>query len=63
MIDAAYLRARALIRRRKTQVRAVANALVKRRALAHGDIVSLLSRGAPGTRRKATTRKHTAKRA
>jgi ATP-dependent Zn protease len=63
MLETAYSKALSLIRRHKQQVRAIADALIKRRALAHGDIVSLLSRGAPGTRRKATTRKHTAKRA
>jgi ATP-dependent Zn protease len=45
MIDAAYVRARALIKRRRRQVEAIADALLKRRALAHADIVRLLGRG------------------
>ncbi len=58
MIDAAYRRALTVIRR-TPQVRAIASALLKRRALAHADIVALLqrplarsSRDAKGARRK-----------
>jgi ATP-dependent Zn protease len=62
MIDAAYVRARALITRRKRQVRAVADALVKRRALAHRDIIALLGRNPPASR-KAAAHKQIPKRA
>ena len=44
MLDAAYARAVRLIRLRVPQVRAVAKALLKRRALAHAEIVALLGR-------------------
>jgi ATP-dependent Zn protease len=62
LIDAAYVRARALITRRKRQVRAVADALIRRRALAHQDIVALLTRQAPAGK-KAAPRKQVRKRA
>ena len=44
MLDVANKRALALIRRRMTEVRAIAGALMKRRALAHEDILALLTR-------------------
>jgi cell division protease FtsH len=44
MLDVANRRALALIKRRMTEVRAIAGALMKRRALAHADIVALLAR-------------------
>ena len=48
MLDVANKRALALIRRRTAQVWAVAGALLKRRALAHDDILALLGRVAHG---------------
>ncbi len=64
MLDAAYSRALRLIRRRVPQVRAIAAALLKRRALAHADIAALLERPQsrlkhrrrPGASRAAGTR-------
>lgn len=50
MIAAAYERALALVQRRVPQVRAIAAALMKRRALAHADIVALLKRPRPGAK-------------
>ena len=56
MLDVANKRALALIKRRMTEVRAIAGALMKRRALAHEDIAALL------TRRHARGKKATARR-
>ena len=53
MLDAAHVHALALIRRRQGQVQAVASALLKRRALAHDDIVALMMRQARGKRQAA----------
>jgi cell division protease FtsH len=44
MLQAAYNSALALMRRRKAQVRAIANALLVRRGLTHDEIVALLAR-------------------
>jgi ATP-dependent Zn protease len=64
MIDAAYVRARALIKRRRRQVEAIADALVKRRALAHADIEALLARSpGPAKSKAAPARKRVRKRA
>ena len=60
MIAAAYERALALMRRHVRQVRAIAAALIKRRALSHDDIVALLKR--PYPRSKATKTKRQVKR-
>jgi hypothetical protein len=54
MLDVANKRALALIRRRTAQVWAVAGALLKRRALAHDDLLALLggvARGKKGAAR------------
>jgi ATP-dependent Zn protease len=55
LLRVAYDQALALIRRRTPHVRAIANALLKRRALAHADIVALLAEQ-PGARRAAAQR-------
>jgi ATP-dependent Zn protease len=56
MIEAAYARTLRLIRQRAPQVRAIANALLKRRALAHADILALLEAPQPRTPRALTRR-------
>jgi cell division protease FtsH len=56
MLETAYARALRLIRQRASQVRAIANALVKRRALAHADILALLENPQPGTGQARTKR-------
>jgi ATP-dependent Zn protease len=48
MLETAYARVLRLIRQRASQVRAIANALIKRRALAHADILALLEAPQPG---------------
>jgi ATP-dependent Zn protease len=50
MLEAAYARVLRLIRQRAPQVRTIAAALLKRRALAHADIVALLEAPKPGGR-------------
>jgi ATP-dependent Zn protease len=62
MLDAANALGLDLIREHKQQIRAIADALIKRRALAHQDIVALLTRDAP-VGRKAAPRKQIRKRA
>jgi cell division protease FtsH len=49
MLDLAYAQALGLIREREWQVRAVAHALVKRRALAHEDIIAVMAGERQGT--------------
>jgi cell division protease FtsH len=56
MLQVAYARARALIKRRTGQVRAIANELLKRRALAHADIAALLARPRAGAKRATAPR-------
>ena len=62
MLDAADALGLDLMRERKPQVRAIADALIKRRALAHADIVALLDANAP-VAGKAASRKPIRKRA
>jgi ATP-dependent Zn protease len=57
MLDAAYARGLDLMRERKLQVRAVASALLKRRALAHDDIAALLARSGAGVKKTAAPRR------
>jgi ATP-dependent Zn protease len=56
MLEAAYARVLRLIRQREPQVRAIATALLKRRALAHADIVTLLEAPQPGAALASTKR-------
>jgi len=56
MLEAAYARALRLIRQRAPQVHAIANALLKRRALAHADILALLENPQPGAGQARTKR-------
>jgi ATP-dependent Zn protease len=58
MLDVANKRALALIRRRMTEVRAIAGALMKRRALAHEDIAALLARSQTRRKEPAVRRPH-----
>jgi cell division protease FtsH len=51
MLDTAYDRAIELIRDREWQVRAVADTLVKRRALAHDDIIAVMARTEAGAKK------------
>ena len=57
MLEVAYSKALALIRRRQPQVRAVASALLKRRALAHDDIAALLARSGAGVKKAIAQRR------
>jgi ATP-dependent Zn protease len=58
MLDVANKRALALIKRRMTEVRAIAGALMKRRALAHEDIAALLARSHARRKKPAARRPH-----
>jgi ATP-dependent Zn protease len=62
LLDTTYAQALDLIREHKTQVRAVADALIARRALGHAEIVALMTRISPGSR-KAPARGRARKRA
>ena len=62
MLDAANASALDLMREHKLQVRAIADALIKRRALAHLDLLALLDRNARAGRKPAA-RKQIPKRA
>ena len=53
MLNDCYALALDLMRERKLEVRAMADALVKRRALAHDDIVAILNAPKPGPKRAA----------
>ena len=56
MLNECYAMALDLMRERKLQVRAVAAALLKRRALAHADILAILNAPKPGPKRAAAKR-------
>jgi ATP-dependent Zn protease len=58
MLDVANKRALALIKRRMIEVRAIAGALMKRRALAHEDIAALLARSQTRRKEPAVRRPH-----
>jgi cell division protease FtsH len=58
MLHAANTCALALIKRRTTQIRAIAGALLKRRALAHKDIAAMLARPPARAKKSATRRPH-----
>jgi ATP-dependent Zn protease len=58
MLDVANKRALALIKRRMSEVRAIAGALMKRRALAHEDIAALLARSHARRKKPAARRPH-----
>jgi ATP-dependent Zn protease len=62
MLDTTYALALDLIREQKGQVRAIADALIKRRALAHEDIAGLMRRVSAGGK-KAAPRSQNRKRA
>jgi cell division protease FtsH len=57
MIARAYARSRVLIREHQHQVRAVACALLKRRALAHDDIIAAMARTDVGAKKAGTQRR------
>jgi len=56
MLDVAYGRDLDLMRERRLEVRAVADALVERRALAHADILAILNAPRPSPKRPAAKR-------